>query len=129
MVRDYDASEIPSVYNLTEAPTTRDEPGFRQVVFRGLDQMLGFSIIGPDKEDSPTHSHPWEQMNYLAEGRLDFVVGDDRVTLERHDAITIPPGVEHTARAVSDDPAILLAFWPLREDRVDGTDYQTEFRI
>jgi quercetin dioxygenase-like cupin family protein len=129
MVRHYDADEIPSVYDLTDVPLARDEPGFTQVVFRGVDQMMGFSVIQPDKEDSPTHSHPWEQMNYLAEGRLDFVVGDERVTLERHDAITIPPGIEHASRAVADEPATLLAFWPLREDRVDDTDYQREFRI
>jgi quercetin dioxygenase-like cupin family protein len=129
MVRKYDAEEIPSVYNLTDVPLARDEGGFSQVVFRGIDQMMGFSIIQPDKEDAPPHSHPWEQMNYLAEGRLDFVVGDERVSLERHDAITIPPDVEHTSRAVDDEPAILLAFWPLREDRVDDTDYQAEFRV
>lgn len=129
MVRDYDESEIPSVYNLEEAPAVRDEPGFRQAVFRGIDQMLGFSIVGPDKPDSEPHSHPWEQMNYVAEGRIDFVVGDEVVTLEQHDVITIPPGIEHTSRAVADEPAVLLAFWPLREDRLDATDYQDEFRI
>ncbi|MFB6161615.1 MAG: cupin domain-containing protein [Haloferacaceae archaeon] len=129
MVRNYDESAVPSVYNLAEAPPVRDEPGFRQVVFRGIDQMIGFSVVGPDKPDAEPHSHPWEQMNYVAEGRVDFVVGDEVVTLERHDAITIPPGVEHTSRAVADEPAVLLAFWPLREDRLDATDYQDEFRI
>jgi quercetin dioxygenase-like cupin family protein len=129
MVRSYDESAVPSVYDLTEAPPAIDEPGFRQVVFRGIDQMIGFSVVGPDKPDSEPHSHPWEQMNYLAEGRLDFLVGDERVSLERHDAITIPPDVEHTSRAVGDEPAILMAFWPLREDRLDATEYQDEFRI
>ena len=129
MVKHYNDDAVPSVHNLAEAPLARDEPGFSQVVFRGMDQMMGFSVIQPDKEDSAPHSHPWEQMNYLAEGRLDFIVGDERISLERHDAITIPPNVEHASRAVGDEPATLLAFWPLREDRVDDTDYQEEFRV
>jgi len=129
MVRDYDEAEIPSVYNLREAPPVREDPAFRQVVFRGLDQMVGLSVIGPDYPEAEPHSHPWEQTNLLVEGRLDFLVGGERVELERYDALTIPPGVEHTARAVADEPAVLVAFWPLREDRLDATGYQDEFDV
>ena len=126
MVREYDASEIPSVYNFRDVPPVRDEPGVTQSVFRGLDQMVGFTVIRPEAEDSEPHSHPYEQVNMLIEGRLDFLVGDERVSLEPYDAIAIPPGVEHTARAVG-ERAVLFAFWPLREDRLDATSYQTEF--
>lgn len=127
MVRDYDSSEVPSVHNLQEAPTVRDEPGFRQVVFRGMDLLIGFTEIGPEREDNPPHSHPWEQMNMLIDGELDFLVAGEQVSMEKYDAVSIPPNVEHTSRAVSDEPATLLAFWPLREDRLDATAYQTEF--
>ena len=58
MVRDYDESEIPAVHNLEEVPPVRDEPGFRQVVYRGLDQMVALSVVQPDKKDTDTHSHP-----------------------------------------------------------------------
>ena len=126
MVRTYVESEVPSTYNLKEVPPVRDEEGVTQSVFRGMDQMIGFTIIEPDKPDAEPHSHPWEQVNVLAEGRLDFLVGDERVSLEPYDALAIPPGVEHTARAVG-ERAVLFAFWPLREDRVEATSYQTEF--
>ncbi len=128
MVRDYIPSEIPSVYNMEDVPPVRDEPGFKQVVFRGIDQMIGFTTIGPEREDKPPHKHPWEQTNLVVEGELDFIVGDERVSLKQYDMLTIPPGIEHTSRATSDEPATLLAVWPLREDRVDATAYQTEFR-
>ena len=36
-------------------------------------------------------------------------------------------GVEHTARTVPGESAKLLAFWPLRDDILDATTYQTEF--
>ena len=129
MVREYVESEIPSVYNLEAVPPVRDETGVTQTVFRGIDQMIGFTVIEPDAEDSPPHSHPWEQMNVLVDGELDFLVGDERISLEPYDALEIPPGVEHTSRAVSDEPATLLAFWPLREDRLSATEYQTEFDV
>ncbi|SDY11371.1 cupin domain-containing protein [Halopenitus persicus] len=127
MVRDYDRDAIPSVYNLQDAPAAREGPGFRQVVFRGIDQLIGFTEIGPEREASPPHDHPFEQMNMLLDGELDFLVDGERVSLERYDAVTIPPEVEHASRAVSEETATLLAVWPLREDRVDATDYQREF--
>ena len=129
MVRKYDESAIPSVHNLREAPPVREGPGFRQVVFRGLDQMIGFNEIGPEKEDAEPHTHPWEQMNMLVDGRLDFLVDGERVSLEPYDTLAIPPDVPHTSRVVEGESAKLLAFWPLREDRVDATAYQHEFDV
>ena len=127
MVREYDESAVPSVYNLRDAPPVRDEPGFRQVVFRGMDQLIGFSQVSPEKEDGDPHTHPYEQTNMLVEGRLDFLVDGERVELRPYDALSIPPRVPHTSRTVEDESATLLAFWPLREDLLDGTDYQREF--
>ena len=127
MARDYDESAVPSVYNLREVAPYREEPGFEQVLFRGVDQMIGFSQITPEREDSEPHTHPFEQANMLVEGRLDFLVDGERLELEPYDTLAIPPEVPHTSRAVEGESATLLAFWPLREDRLDGTAYQDEF--
>jgi len=127
MVHDYDESEIPAVHNLEDVPPVREEEGFRQVVYRGLDQMIAFTTIEPEKPDSEPHSHPWEQTNVLVEGSVDFVVGDETVSLKQYDAVTIPPGIQHTSRATSDDVAKMMVIWPLREDRTDATEYQYEF--
>ena len=127
MPRDYDPSEIPSVYNLQDIAPYRDEVGFEQVIFRGIDQMVGFSQITPEKPDGEPHTHPYEQLNMLVEGRLDFLVDGERVELEPYDTLMIPPEVPHTSRAVEGETATLLAFWPLREDRLEATTYQEEF--
>lgn len=127
MPRDYDRSAIPSVYNLQDIDPHREEPGFRQVFFRGIDRMLGFSEIGPGASDSEPHTHPYEQLNTLLEGRLDFLVDGTRVELEPYDTMTIPPEVPHTSRVVEGKTATLLAVWPLREDHLDATAYQKEF--
>ena len=127
MPREYDRSAIPSVYNLQDVEPFRDEPGFSQVIFRGIDRMIGFSQIGPDKPDGEPHTHPYEQVNMLVEGRLDFLVDGEIVELEPYDTLVIPPEIPHTSRAVEGESATLLAFWPLREDRLEATDYQREF--
>jgi hypothetical protein len=119
MPRDYDPSAIPAVHNLQNVAPYREEPGFEQVVFRGIDQMIGLSRITSERPDSEPHTHPYEQMNMLVDG--------ERVSLEPYDALTIPADIPHTSRAVDRKTATLLAFWPLREDRLDGTAYQEEF--
>ena len=73
MPRDYDPSAIPAVHNLRNIAPYREEPGFEQVVFRGIDQMIGLSRITPERPDSEPHTHPYEQMNMLVNGRLDFL--------------------------------------------------------
>lgn len=127
MPRDYDREAIPSVYNLADLEPYRDEQGFTQSIFRGIDQMIGFSQITPEKPDAEPHTHPYEQQNLLVDGRLDFLVDGERVELEPYDALTIPPEIPHTSRAVDGETATLLAVWPLREDRLDATTYQEEF--
>lgn len=129
MVRKYDPEKIPSVYNLSDAPVAKEGNGFKQVVFRGVDQMVGMTTIGPEREDKPQHSHPWEQTTVVIEGEVDFLVDGERVSLDTHDAVEIPPDVPHASRAAGSEPARLLAFWPLREDRLDATDYQAEFDV
>lgn len=127
MARDYDESAIPSVYNLQDAPAYRDDPGFRQVIFRGVDRMIGFGEVGPEKADAEPHTHPYEQINMLVDGRLDFLVNGERIELEPYDAVAIPPEVPHTSRVVEGASATLIAVWPLREDCLDATAYQREF--
>lgn len=133
MVGKYNRSRVPSVYNLMDVPAVGDRfpEGAKKIqkVFRGVDQMIGFNIIKPGAEATDPHTHPFEQTNLLLEGEIEYVVGDDVATLKPWDILCIPPEVEHGSRIVSDDRAILLAFWPLREDRLSGTEYQEEFNI
>lgn len=49
------------MYSLSDAPVAKERPGFERVVFRGVDQMVGMTTIGPEQKDKPQHSHLWEQ--------------------------------------------------------------------
>lgn len=63
----------------------------------------------------PRHSHPNEQISVVLEGVLEFVIGERRVTLSAGDAVHIPPGVEHEARALT-DAVVIDVFSPPRSD-------------
>ena len=126
MVRDYDPNSIPSTYDLSSAPTVRDEPGFRQSVFRGIDQLIGFSEIGPEYPDGEPHTHPYEQANLLIAGRVNMLIDGDVVELRPYDAVTIPPEVPHTARPAAGASATLVGSWRPPEDPLEGTPSQTE---
>ena len=62
------------------------------------------------------HSHPHEQVGYVVDGEIDFVMaGQAPVRLRRGGSYYVPPGVKHYI--VTHAPTVLLdAFTPMRED-------------
>ncbi len=63
----------------------------------------------------PFHDHPHEQTGYLISGRLDFIVGDEKITAMPGDSWCIPGNLGHSAEAIEDCVAIEV-FSPVRED-------------
>ncbi len=61
------------------------------------------------------HDQPHEQTGYLISGRLDFTVGDEKITAMPGDSWCIPGNLGHSADAVEDSVAIEV-FSPVRED-------------
>lgn len=65
---------------------------------------------------APQHSHPHEQIGYVAEGAIDLLIdGREPVRLEAGASYYVPPDVRHGI--VTHAPSVLLdCFSPLRED-------------
>jgi quercetin dioxygenase-like cupin family protein len=63
----------------------------------------------------PPHTHPHEQIGYLASGRLLFEVGDERRELSAGDSWLVPPNVPHQVTALEPSVAIDV-FSPPREE-------------
>lgn len=58
---------------------------------------------------NPRHCHrTCEEVLYLLTGRLEHTVGEEVVTLEAGDTLTIPPGVFHNARSIGDTDADMI---------------------
>ncbi|MFZ5430818.1 MAG: cupin domain-containing protein [Bacteroidota bacterium] len=70
----------------------------------------------PMEEPDPPHSHPHEQITFVASGELYFYIGDKQYFLEQGDMICIPAGEPHTVRTVTPDVRLIDSFSPVRED-------------
>lgn len=72
---------------------------------------------GPTSEPDPFHSHPHEQVSYLAEGEVYLFVGDnEKVHLQKGDHFAIPSDVPHTIQRLTEYVKIIDCFTPQRED-------------
>jgi quercetin dioxygenase-like cupin family protein len=75
----------------------------------------------------PLHSHVNEQITYILEGTLKFVLHEPgeyptrEVTVRAGEVLCIPPSVPHEAFAL-EDTIDLDIFNPPRQDWIDGTD-------
>ena len=69
----------------------------------------------------PTHSHINEQLSFIEEGRLKFVLDGKEVVVGPGQLLLIPPSVPHSAEALEDVVGTDY-FTPVREDWRDGTD-------
>jgi quercetin dioxygenase-like cupin family protein len=72
----------------------------------------------------PLHSHHNEQITYVLEGALKFLLGEDQdveVIVRSGEVLTIPPHLPHSAEALEDTLDVDV-FNPPRQDWLDGTD-------
>ncbi len=69
----------------------------------------------------PMHSHENEQITYVLEGALKFMVAGKEVMVRTGEVLVIPPHVPHSAEAI-EDTVDLDVFSPPRADWISGTD-------
>ena len=72
----------------------------------------------------PKHEHANEQLTYVLEGRLRFVLGEDEdetVDVGAGEVLHIPGHLPHGAEALEDTLDVDI-FHPPREDWLDGSD-------
>ncbi|MCA1597361.1 MAG: cupin domain-containing protein [Chloroflexi bacterium] len=69
----------------------------------------------------PVHSHESEQMTYVLQGALKFLINGEEITVREGEVLHIPSRVEHQAEAL-DDTFELDLFSPIRQDWLDHTD-------
>ena len=69
----------------------------------------------------PMHAHESEQMTYILQGALRFLVGGEEITVREGEVLHIPSRIEHQAEAL-DDTFSLDVFSPIREDWLEKAD-------
>jgi quercetin dioxygenase-like cupin family protein len=69
----------------------------------------------------PKHAHESEQMTYVLQGALKFLIGGEEITVREGEVLHVPSWVEHQAEAL-DDTFELDLFSPVRQDWLDQVD-------
>jgi quercetin dioxygenase-like cupin family protein len=69
----------------------------------------------------PTHAHESEQMTYVLQGAIKFVVSGEEITVREGEVLLIPSGVEHQAEALEDTFELDL-FSPVRGEWLGTAD-------
>jgi len=69
----------------------------------------------------PEHSHPNEQVTFIAEGALKFWIDGKEIVVNAGEVLTIPPNMPHKAEAL-EDTVDFDVFNPPRADWMSGTD-------
>jgi quercetin dioxygenase-like cupin family protein len=71
---------------------------------------------GPAAEPDPPHSHPHEQVTYVASGEILFFLEDQPQHLCAGDVFTVPTGKMHTIQLLTKHVRLVDCFTPIRED-------------
>jgi unsaturated pyranuronate lyase len=66
----------------------------------------------------PMHAHESEQMTYVLQGALKYLVAGEEIIVREGEVLHIPSGIEHQAEAL-EDTFELDIFSPIRRDWVD----------
>ena len=74
-------------------------------------------VSGPT---APLHQHPHEQITYIAEGPVNFIIGEgDAQTVDlvqTGDLIVVPPNAPHTVEVLGESARLIDCFYPIREE-------------
>ncbi len=69
----------------------------------------------------PMHAHESEQMTYVLQGALRFLVDGEEITVREGEVLHIPSRVPHQSEAL-EDTLELDVFSPIRAEWVEGAD-------
>jgi len=106
--------------NWNRMPWSTVRPGVESKAFSAAGGTVTYNRLSPGHEPSP-HSHPHEQVIYIAEGEVDLHIGDEVVRLGPGGLLAVPPNMRHYAVVVGDKPVINIDFFtPRREDYADS---------
>jgi len=71
---------------------------------------------GPKSEPDPPHSHPHEQVSYVAEGEVLLLLDGQQKHLGPGDVFLVPSGRPHSIQQLTEHVRLVDCFTPIRED-------------
>jgi quercetin dioxygenase-like cupin family protein len=87
---------------------------------QGYTDHLMMTIIdfddGPQAEPDPPHSHPHEQVTYVAEGEIFFFLESECDRLSPGDMFLVPSDKLHSIQLLTKHVRLVDCFTPIRQD-------------
>jgi len=71
---------------------------------------------GPASQPDPLHSHPHEQISYVASGEINLILGNEVTRLGPGDMFWIPPNIPHGIQPLTEHVRLVDTFTPIRRD-------------
>jgi quercetin dioxygenase-like cupin family protein len=114
--------ETPGLQHIQfdDSPMERLNPFIDRQMVYGERAMLAKIILRKGAQ-VPEHSHENEQITYLLEGALRFVVQGREIVVRAGEVLVIPSNTPHSAQAL-EDTVDLDIFCPPRADWINKTD-------
>ena len=103
-----------------------------EIALEKITEMISRKIVSGEREMLaqiylkrgalvPIHTHESEQMTYILQGALRFLVDGEEVVVREGEVLHIPSGMPHQAEAL-EDTLELDVFSPVRAEWVDAAD-------
>ena len=103
-----------------------------EIALEKVTEMLSRKIVSGEREMLvqvyvkrgclvPLHAHESEQMTYVLQGALKFLIHGEEITVREGEVLHIPPGVEHQAEALEDTVEVDV-FSPVRQAWLEPAD-------
>src|SRR3984893_7070559 len=89
-------------YTPTDWPAVEAAPGVERRVLPCGDQLMVVQFTIQPGALVPLHSHPHEQIGHVVSGRMVFRIGDEERELGPGDGYSVPGGVVHSAKAITE---------------------------
>jgi quercetin dioxygenase-like cupin family protein len=106
------------VNRITETKALEVQPGRgRRIIHTDHLMMVAFDFAdGPSAQPDPPHSHPHEQVSYVALGEVIFFIGEESTRLAPGDMVAVPPNLPHRIQLLTPTARLIDTFTPLRQE-------------
>jgi quercetin dioxygenase-like cupin family protein len=113
-----DKERIMDVSKISEGKAVEIKPGrTRRILYTDHLMMVVFEFSdGPSAKPDVPHTHPHEQVTYVAEGEVLFFIGEESRRLVPGDMVAVPPDLPHTIQLLTPTARLVDTFTPLRRE-------------
>lgn len=111
---------------LNDLSSPIDEPGQKVWVMEGSKHMVfAASMLIGDVDPGagpPLHLHYTEEIQFLPECRAEYIIGDNRFTIDGPGVVNIPANTPHTFVNIGDKQVRVVSFFP-------SSSYETNSKV